>query len=196
VVEELERVGWLVGKGAKAMRESDWNLSRIYPNNSPVRRIVAQSYLLQRYCSEGLLRGMLQLVRETPVVTGSRWLEDALTVPGYGYWQDHFDFNLRSKTRASALLGRGKASEIMVNVVLPFVFFWGEICGEMELKQKAFIFYLNYPRLAENEITHHMARQLCLKDTAELTACHQQGMIQIFRNYCREGKCTQCPLVN
>jgi hypothetical protein len=39
-----------------------------------------------------------------------------------------------------------------------------------------------------------MTKQLCLEETA-LTACHQQGLIHIFRNYCRQGSCAQCPLI-
>jgi len=48
-VQELEQIWQSAGKKVKTMRESDWNLSHIYPNNSPVRRIVALSYLLERY---------------------------------------------------------------------------------------------------------------------------------------------------
>jgi len=189
---ELERVWWLVSKEAKTMRENDWNFSHIYPNNSPVRRIIAQSYLLQRCYQEGLLRGILQLVKETPLTAGHHVLESGLIVAGDGYWQNHFDFDVRAKTKNSVLLGCSKAGEIIVNVVLPFVFSW----GERELKEKARHLYLNYPKLAENEITRHMARQLCLKDMADFTACQQQGLIHIFRSYCREGRCAQCPLVN
>jgi hypothetical protein len=49
--------------------------------------------------------------------------------------------------------------------------------------------------LAENCITRHMAKQLCLKDLADFTACSQQGLIHVFRQYCREGRCSECPLV-
>ncbi len=193
---ELEQVWQSVGKEAKTMRGSDWNFSHIYPNNSPVRRIVAQSHLLQRYSKGGLLRGILQLAKEAPSISGQRVLENGLIVAGDGYWQDHFDFDVRAKTKNSALLGRGKAGELIVNVILPFAFSWGGIAGEPELKEKALYLYLNYPKLAENGITRHMIRQLCLEEPFDFTACHQQGLIHIFMNYCREGRCSQCPLVN
>ena len=195
-IRELEQVWRSAGKGAKTMKQSDWNLWRIYPNNSPVRRIVAQSYLLQRYYGKGLLWGMLQLVKETPLTAGHRWLEDGLCVLGAGYWQGHFDFYVRSKTRGAALLGKDKASEIVVNVILPFAFSWGEMANEPELKGKAIELYNCYPKLTENEVTRHMARQLRLKGTADFTACHQQGLIHVFRNYCREGRCCECPLAS
>jgi len=195
-VQELEQMWQSAGKKVKTMRESDWNLSHIYPNNSPVRRIVAQSYLLERYCEGKLLAGILQLVKEAPLHGGHRVLENGLTVTGDGYWRDHFDFDVRSKTKISALLGNSKAGEIVVNVVLPFAFSWGKMANEPELMKKAMELYNRYPKLAENEITRHMAKQLCLEASSDFTACHQQGLIHIFRNYCREGRCSKCPLVN
>ncbi len=189
---ELEQTWQAVGRGTNAMSQNDWHLSHIYPNNSPVRRIIAQSHLLQRYHRDGLLQGMLRLVRETPSLAGHSWLEDGLTVFSEGYWQDHHDFGL--KTKKSALLGHSKAAEIILNVILPFAFAWGEVANEPELKERAINFYSYYPKLAENELTRHMARQLCLEDNATLSACCQQGLIHIFRNYCCEGKCCECPL--
>lgn len=193
-MEKLEQVWRVVDKKDKTMTENDWNFFHTYPNNSPVRRIIAQSYLLQRYCKKGLLKGILQLVREVSLMAGYRVLEDSLIVTGDGYWQDHFDFSVTSKTRASAILGRGKAAEIIVNVILPFAFCCGEISGEPELKQKAMTLYLNYPKLAENEITRHMTKQLGFEGPNKFVACHQQGLIHIFRTCCREGMCTECPV--
>jgi hypothetical protein len=201
-VRELERIWQSAGKKVKTMKEGDWNLSHIYPNNFPVRRIVAQSYLLERYCAgtcpepvEGkLLAGILQLVKEAPLPGGHRVLENGLTVAGDGYWRDHFDFDVRSKTTISALLGNSKAREIAVNVILPFAFSWGKLANETKLTENAIGLYRNYPRMPENCLTRHMAKQLCLKELSDFTACHQQGLIHIFRNYCREGRCSQCPL--
>ncbi len=195
-VQELEQIWQSAGKKVKTMRESDWHFSHIYPNNSPVRRIVAQSYLLERYCEGKLLAGILQLVKEAPLSNGHHALENGLTVAGDGYWRDHFDFDVRSKTKISALLGNSKAGEIIVNVVLPFAFSWGKMSNEPELMKKAMELYNSYPKLAENEITRHMAKQLCLEEPSNFTACHQQGLIHIFRNYCREGRCSQCPLAS
>ncbi len=195
-VQELEQIWQSADKKVKPMRESDWNFSHIYPNNSPVRRIVAQSYLLERYCEKKLLAGILQLVKEAPLPGGHRMLENGLTVTGDGYWRDHFDFDVRSKTKISALLGNSKASEIIINVILPFAFSWGKMFNEPELMKKTMELYNSYPKLAENEITRHMTRQLCLKELTDFTACHQQGLIHIFRNYCREGRCSECPLAS
>jgi hypothetical protein len=194
-VKKLEQT-WHSFRQGEAMDESDWCLTHIYPNNSPVRRIIAQSYLLQRYQERGLLPNILELVAEAPLTAESRWLEDNLIVVGHGYWLEHFDFDNRARTKRSALLGQGKAAEIMVNVILPFAFSWWEATGKKELQRKALQIYINYPKLTENEITRHMARQLRIKDTSDFTACHQQGLIQLFKCYCCQAKCAECPLVS
>ncbi|NWF78181.1 MAG: DUF2851 family protein [Chloroflexi bacterium] len=195
-VQELEQIWRSEGQGIEAMTEDAWNFSHIYPNNSPVRRLIAQSYLLERYRKEGLLAGILRLVREAPLPAGHRVLNDSLTVVGDGYWRDHFDFDARNKTKIPALLGRSKAGEIAVNVVLPFAFSWGELADEPKLRENAMELYSNYPKLAENYLTRHMRNQLDLEGHFALTACHQQGLIHIFRSYCREGRCAQCPLAS
>jgi hypothetical protein len=195
-VQELEQIWRSARQKIRSMRESDWSLSHIYPNNSPVRRIVAQAYLLERYCEERLLPGILQLVKQAPLSKGHLMLENGLTVTGDGYWRNHFDFHVRSRTTMSALLGTSKAGEIVVNVVLPFVFWWAKVINERKLAKKAMGLYVNYPKLAENETTRHMTKQLCLEGLSNLTACQQQGLIHIFRNYCREGRCSECPLAS
>jgi hypothetical protein len=206
-VQELEQIWQSAGKKVKTMKEGDWDLSHIYPNNSPVRRIIAQGYLLERYCAgtcpepvEGkLLAGILQLVTEAPLPDGHRVLENGLTVASDGYWRDHFDFDVKSKTKISALLGNSKAGEIAVNAILPFAFSWGESRfnrDEVKLTEHAIELYRNYPQLAENSITRHMKKQLGFEESFDFTACHQQGLIHIFRNYCREGRCNECPLAS
>jgi hypothetical protein len=194
-VRELEQIWQSADRKTQTMNERDWNLSHIYPNNSPVRRIIAQSYLLDRYRDGGLLPGILHLVKSTPLSSRHRMLQNGLTVASDGYWRDHFDFGITSKTRMSALLGNSKAAEIAVNVILPFAFGWGQLTDEAKLMENSLDLYRSYPGIAENCITRHMARQLCLEGLSDLTACHQQGLIHIFRNCCREGRCAECPLV-
>ncbi len=198
----LEHAWRSMQKSVNTMSHADWSFSHIYPNNSPVRRIIAQSYILERHCRETtseppgakLMSGLLRLVKESPSPGGRLMLESGLTVTGSGYWHDHFDFGFRSRTRKSALLGAGKAGEIVTNALLPFAFALGKMVKDRRLMKKALALYHGYPGLAENEITRHMASQLHLEGRFAYTACQQQGLIHIFRNYCREGACSECPL--
>ncbi len=193
-IQELEQIWRSEGRGIEAMKEDDWSFSHIYPNNSPVRRLVAQSYLLERHCAEKRLAGILRLVKEASLAAGHRVLEKGLTVTAGGYWQHHFDFGMRSKTKIPALLGNSKAREMIINVILPFAFCWEERTDQPKLGANIMKLYHNYPKLAENCLTRHMRNQFGLEERFVLNACHQQGLIHIFRNYCREGRCSQCHL--
>jgi hypothetical protein len=194
-VQELEQIWQALGSNVRTMKVSDWHLSHIYPNNSPVRRIIAQSHLLERYSRGRLLAGILQIVRDALPSGGHRVLQNGLTVDSDGYWRDHFDFGVRSRTKISALLGHNKAGEIAVNVILPFAFSWGELAGQAKLTDRVIQLYRTHPRLSDNCLTRHMAKQLQIEEVSDFTACQQQGLIHIFRSYCREGRCFQCPLV-
>ena len=193
-IRELEQIWRREGKTIRPMAQQSWNFSHIYPNNSPVRRLIALSYLLERYRREGLLAGLLRLVKEAPSTHSRRALHDGLTVVGNSYWRSHLDFGMPAKARTASLLGASKADEIVVNVILPFGYAWGKLANDLKLTQNAIELFVTYPGLAENYLTRHMRDQLGIQEGPAPTACHQQGLIHIFKNNCCEGKCSACPL--
>ncbi len=89
-------------------------------------------------------------------------------------------------------MGQDKAAEIVINIVLPFACAWGEIAAEPKLKKKAAEIYRHYPKPGDNELTRYMKQQLLLKPEVGLSACQQQGLIHIFKTYCRHRNCTEC----
>ncbi len=199
---ELEQAWRSMQRSAVVMKHEDWTFSHTYPNNSPLRRIIALSYLLERYClkiatepaGRRLLAGLLNLVSQASPPGGHRKLENGLTVTATDRWQEHLDHGLESRTRMAAILGPGKAREIVINVLLPFAFAWGKLAKEPGVTRKAMALSRGYPKEPSNEVTRHMTEQLGLDPACRLRACHQQGLIHIFRNYCREGRCSECHL--
>jgi len=190
--EELEMI-WQAGSTTETMKETDWCFFRVRPANFPTRRLVALSYLLTRYYKSGLLRGILDLVREAPIGVGYRWLGNGLIVAGQDYWAKHSDFGITRK-RGLALLGQEKAAEIVINTILPFVYAWGEAANEPKLEKKAIEIYRHYPRLGDNELSRHMKQQFLLEPNVDLSACQHQGLIHIFKTYCCYRNCTECPV--
>jgi hypothetical protein len=192
-VEELERV-WTSCYHTRAMSFDAWHLFKVRPNNSPVRRLVAMSYLLLRYRGKGLLDGLVSLVGEVPVNRGYHGLESGLLVTTDGYWASHFDFGSGSRIRSPTLLGRGRAADIVVNVLLPFTFAWSQVTSWPELGRKALDLYRLYPRLVVNSIERHMTEQLGLRPGLVNSAKRQQGLIHIYNNLCTQGRCNDCSL--
>lgn len=164
----------------KPMREAEWHLSGVRPWNRPQLRIAGAAYLLARYLERGLVEGVLQLVGEADPGRGHERLEQGVITTGL----------------MGTLIGRGRAREIVVNVLLPFSFAWAGRAAQGELSNHGLELYRNYPRLEENQITREMSRQLFGEEGSEVvrSAQRQQGLIHLYKSLCLEGRCPQCPL--
>jgi hypothetical protein len=191
--DQLERI-WASLPHLEVMSFDAWHLFKVRPVNSPVRRLAAMSYLIWRYRERGMLARWLGLLRAAPAAQGQRQLEDGFLVTAGGYWASHFDFGPFRRLSNPTLLGRGRAAEIVVNVLLPFASAWGQFTGETELGKQAFALYSSYGRLAVNSIERHMVAQLGLNHRLVDSARRQQGLIQIYQNLCIQGRCGDCAL--
>jgi hypothetical protein len=189
-VDWLER-SWAAFEEAATMSAGDWRIFKIRPGNIPVRRIAAMSYLLLRYRDDGLPAGLIHEIEKISLEDAKNGLEKSLLVGAEGYWGSHLDFGLPGSGVVPALLGMNRAGVIIVNVLLPFT---AVACPE--LAQKAVEIYRSYPALAENTLERHMSRQLVVSRHSVNTARRQQGLIHIYKTYCSQGKCGECPLGN
>jgi len=162
---------------------SRWHLFRVRPENHPARRLTGAAHLLARFLDEGLLEGVLRLVGESRSDIGR--LEAGFIVAGEGS---------RSRSRR-ALIGQGRAREIVVNIALPFAFAWAEVNYEASLAEAALWLYRIYPKSGDNEITRGLTRLLGPKSYALVdSARRQQGLLHLDKTFCRERKCDACPL--
>jgi len=193
--DRLEKL-WTPFHPIEVMPPNSWYLFRVRPSNSPVRRLIAMSYLALRYREKGILEEVLNIVRETPLNKGHRGLEAALVINTNGYWASHFDFGSSNMMKKPSLLGSGRAADIVVNVLLPFTSAWGRLSSQPELAGKAFTLYHNYPKLSANTVEQHMRRQVGLNGSLVNSAQRQQGLIHIYNTLCTQGKCGCCPLGN
>jgi len=171
-VGKLEQL-WTSSRRDEVMYEDDWRLFKVRPNNFPVRRIAAISYLIVRYREKG--------IPEEVVITND-------------YWASHFDFGSGSRIGIPALLGGSRAADIVINVLLPFTFAWGKFTSQPELTRKVLDLYCWYPRLVVNTLEKHMRNQLGLGSHLVNSARRQQGLIHIYKTLCSQGKCHCCPL--
>jgi hypothetical protein len=132
---------------------------------------------------EGLLEGVLRLVSESRL--DYERLEAAFTVDAPGSGADG----------ERALIGRGRAREVVVNIVLPFAFARAEASGEPALAQQALSLYRGYPAAGENEVTRRLAGLLGVKASAPVnSAQRQQGLLHLDKTFCRPRRCGECPV--
>lgn len=179
---ESLRHRWNASGENAVISPGEWQMFRIRPGNSPVRRLVAMSYLLGKYRDTGLEAGITGLVRNTVCSGNRRELEAALEVyiPDTG--------NPRKRI---SLLGKSRAAVIAVNVVLPFLY---GITRDTELRKRVLECYRNYTKLPGNSLEKHMVMQLGINRREIKTAAHQQGLIHIYNEWCTKGRCAECVL--
>jgi hypothetical protein len=186
----LER-SWENFNITNTLKRSEWNLFRVRPYNSPVRRMVALSNLIAKYKQSGLFNGMLKMLFQAPESNPYRWIYNNLVFPHEGYWGNHFDFGIAMSNK-SAILGKSRASEMAINIIFPYMYAWACLNGKLSLKQKSLDLYLFHPRLENNQLTDHMMKQLLIDSRSRLSACQQQGLVHIFKSWCRARNCGQC----
>ncbi len=170
-----------------------WRLRGLYPNNSPVRRVAALADLWPHMeeLAETIVDLVLRLADQPRRC--ARELEQRVRLHGSDYWRSHSDFGIA--TRKSDVIGAGKAREVVVNALLPYVAAVAVCRGNHSLLRSVMQLYAAYPPAPVNAVTGHMWRQLGAR-RMHATADVQQGLLHLFTAYCRHGRCRQCPLVN
>jgi hypothetical protein len=165
-----------------------WELTGRPPNH-PARRLAGAARLLARYVDGGLMASLLAAVR-----AGPSGLAGALQAPGDGFWRDHYDLTNGPARLPAGLIGPGRAGELAVNVVLPFARAWAESHRDEALAEAALATYQRHPRTSSYGLLRSLSAALGSRATAG--ARRQQGMLHLFRRYCRQGGCAsgQCPL--
>lgn len=194
---ELDRLQqtWTSLEFKETVGRSKWRFFRVRPENSPTRRIIAFSHILAG-CRGKLMRSMLSRLSQSTASKAQKDLELGLMVKTDGYWASHFHFGIEAGW-CPTLIGRSRARDIIVNVLLPFSFAWSQANSDSWLRNRSRELYLSHPKLQENWITRYMGMQI-LGDEREAvvsrSACHQQGLIHLYRTYCAEHRCHVCPL--
>ncbi len=163
--------------GVVQIKPNDWELSRLRPDNHPLRRIEGISHLIARanihssglgpYLEEGLLteKGFSNLVKTLSVHAGDK-----------------------------TLIGSQRASEIGINVVLPFAYAQAEQNGDGETAEAVLSVYKSAAKTSENHISNQMYEQFGLSNVNLKTACQQQGLLHIYKEKCQDLRCVDCPI--
>ncbi|MGH2541684.1 MAG: DUF2851 family protein [Ardenticatenaceae bacterium] len=148
----------------KAMSSDEWRLFRVRPTNHPVARIEGAARLIDRFLTTGLVSGLEELVSGND----ARLMIENLT--------------------AQPFIGKGRAGDMAVNVVLPCFHAYARIRKSEALRRRSVEIYEAFPKLQDNEITREMRRLLpALSANRISTARQQQGLIQLYKEVTRSA---------
>jgi hypothetical protein len=180
---ELERIWSCLGDG-EAMDSSLWRVFRVRPENHPARRLVGAAYLLARFMEAGLSERVLQLVGQAR--PGTSWLDSSFMVSAPEPCSGN----------ECSLIGQGRAREIVINIILPFVLAWAEARSQEKLEEQVLALYQGYPKAGEYGITRDLAKLLLGPGASRLvnSARRQQGLVHLDKTFCRRRECACCPV--
>lgn len=148
-----------------ARRHLKWNTFRVRPPNHPRNRILGAARLLERYLGadavvvageaglgKGLVGGLKEILEASPEDDAGRGCKDLLA--------GLMVAPVNGGPTGRGSVGKERAADIAVNVVLPFYRALAERAGWDSLADKCAGMYRVFPRLQPNEIILEMEEQL------------------------------------
>jgi hypothetical protein len=173
-----------------------WRLHGLRPANHPQRRLA----LAAGWAAAGDLPAKLEgwCAREIPERALADSLLEALQAGPDDFWSWHCTFRSARLKKAQPLLGLTRATDLAVNVVLPWL--WARALEgknekvQRELERR----YFAWPPAEDNAMLR-LARQRLLGGAAAKAApgaAAQQGLLQIVRDFCDHSNalCENCKL--
>jgi uncharacterized protein DUF2851 len=196
----------VAGLFPECLDERQWRMAGIRPANFPQRRLAAAGYLLAGLTRHSLMDYCFTPIRPVAAHTPRqqllhchRELAGRLRVTGEeDFWRARYTIDGPAQNRPVDLLGPGRATTMVVDVLLPAAAALAQLGCESIALDAIRALYVCHPRLPTNEITREMVRQFFGADRAHAaivnSACRQQGLIQLYRDFCLNEleTCQEC----
>lgn len=170
-----------------------WRIGGLRPANHPQRRLALAAHWLA--VNDLPARIEKWFASSLPDKAAPAALLDALQPPADDFWSHHWTLAARMD-KPQPLLGGTRATDLAINVILPWLWARADAGGNTALRDLARRRYLAWPP-AEDNATLKLARQRLLGGRAlprPATAALQQGLLQIVRDFCDHSNavCDQC----
>ncbi|HRI13263.1 MAG TPA: DUF2851 family protein [Verrucomicrobiota bacterium] len=174
-----------------------WRLSGLRPANHPQRRLA----LAARWLAEGTLpKRLADWLTTEPVGNqgpASLLLEQLQPAPDPSdFWAQHWTFRSAASPAPLPFLGPARASDLAVNVVLPWLWARASAGGNASALTRVEERFFVWPSGQDNALLRHARARLFAGPTRRLprTAAAQQGLLQIIRDFCEPAGplCSEC----
>lgn len=164
--------------GLKVMPVSNWKLLRLRPSNFPTIRIAQLAKII---INNG---NMFSRIRDSDNLNDITNLFD---VELNSYWDNHFQFDKVSKTEKRKTLGRTAIDSVLVNAIVPMLFYYGLFYCLESYKEKAMC-YLESVEAEDNVVIRNFNKSGIVFQNAFQT----QAVLFMYKYYCRRRRCLEC----
>ncbi len=165
--------------GLKPMAGHLWKFMRMHPLNFPSIRMAQFAGVIHNFNS--LFSSLIQLNS----LEEYRCVFRAVTST---YWDNHYTFHKLSKYQKKGM-GEDSFLLILINVVVPFLFLYGERQNKQELKEHALKLMEELPA-ESNTILRHW----CSSGIQACNALESQALIHLHHQYCEPRRCLTCTI--
>lgn len=178
------------------MNEGEWQFFRLRPDNFPTVRLAGAARLVQRFVSTNVFKAIIQTTKnqELRATNAVNSLQSLFIVDADDFWSTHYRFGERSGKHLTTLVGKSRANDIVINVVVPICLLYARIFRDKEVRRGTIDLLSQLPPLNSNTITRTMEKQLVRKKFNLDSAMLHQGVLQLYKFYCIEERCNECEI--
>lgn len=157
-----------------------WKFMRLRPVNFPTIRISQFAALIHQ--SQSLFSKIIEIENIAE-------LKELFKVKASEYWNLHYNFNKNTKNISTKELGETSINALIINVVIPLLFVYGEKQNKDYLKNRALEFLDKLP----SEKNSIIAKWKSLGIESR-SAFESQALLQLKNKYCEKKKCLNCQI--
>lgn len=160
------------------MSVDTWKFLRLRPQNFPTVRLAQLSKVIAQNTN------MFSRIRDSDDIDDIYKIFD---IELCDYWDNHFLLGKTSKNKKRKNLGRTTTDIVIINAIVPLLFYYGHYHSLQIYKDKA-IKYLELITAENNIIIRKFAQcGIYLKDAAQT-----QSILHMYNNYCKRRRCLEC----
>lgn len=174
---EFNFLSYKFGISDLKMSMAEWKFLRTRPANFPTLRISQFADFLTKVKS---IHSFLNQDSKSQLLN--------LEISASNYWKEHYTFG-KQTVKTLENLGKSSKENILINSVVPLLFFYSTILGDDSLKEKAMEILEFLP--AENNAITRTWESL---GERPISAFDSQSLIEQFQGFCSNKKCLDCPV--
>lgn len=176
--ELLKEYEFLASKfDLKPIKENLWKNHRLRPSNSPYIRIAQFAALL--HYSQRLFSKLMECEHVNQMYSLFQ------TEPSE-YWKTHYNFGEACDVHTKCV-GKNSLRVIIINTVIPFMFYYGKCHSYDVMMDKAVLFFRQLP-----PEDNHVIRQWKEVGINAENAGDSQALLQLWHRYCESRNCLKC----
>lgn len=162
--------------GLETMQKSLFKFARMHPKNFPTLRIAQLAALFHKTG---------QFLRWFSTKETKELLADLIISPSE-YWELHINFGKPTSSKGNRI-GASMANNLIINVLVPFLFVQANRQSRLELQEKAFETLETLK--PESNVKTRKFKEAGFDCTS---AYETQAVIELYTNYCEHKKCLSC----